>query len=230
MAILDRNFLATPDFFVSTGEGGQTITITLYPTLESVGGYEEEHYSLRGWNCLIFQSQYVLDYISSNETRFSVKPRTVTPNCIDNFMLWNFVKIEGSIVDTSWFGVYNFMDFVEKNPIHISKLNLRAANENVLPQQIVVYTPNLFTGQSDRQIIDVASKKTADQYQNGIITIDNADLIIARNSSIEFVCSMDVDNGDQPEQVLPENELYIDITIDKYLSLEKALIENLKNM
>lgn len=238
MANLDTNFLARPDFFVSTGENGQTITLTLYPKLQSVGGFQEEAWNLIGWQPLFFcdTNPIVLMLTTASAVASGSvygTPKSVTPAVIDifteNSYIADFTNFDPTTIN-ALFSTFTFKDFICKNPIHISKINLRTQNENVLPQQIAVTTPNIFTGQSDRQLIDVASKKTAYQYQNGIITLDNVDLFVGRNSSIVFNGAMQVSNGDQPENVLPENELYIDITIDKYLSLEKALVENLKLM
>ena len=230
MANIDRNFLARPDFVVSTGENGLTVTLTLYPRLVSVGNFEEEAWNLNGWQPLFFAGGELLTFMALQLNGISCLglPKSVTPSVLDYY---NENSNIAEVPQTNnVLAPSIFKDFVSKNPIHISKINLRTQNENVLPQQIVVTTPNVFTGQSDRQIIDVASKKNAYQYQNGIITIDDANLIICRNSSVCFNGAFSVSNGDQSENVLPENELYIDITIDKYLSLEKALVENLKIM
>lgn len=110
----------------------------------------------------------------------------------------------------------NWGEFWSRNPFHISKLNLRASKSAVLPTQIIVLTPNVFTGQYDRQILDVSANKSAYQYQNDIITIE-CDLFISRSSKIHF-------NGAFDETTAPA--LYIDAAIDKYISLEKGLVEN----
>lgn len=232
MANIDKNFIAKPDFVVSTGEIGKTITLTLYPQLESVGGFQEEVWILKGWKPLYFGENFMLNVYAQSSLYYSGIAKSVLPLTYDNFLgiVDGIVASELPEQAINIFSAINFKNFVQQNPVHVKSLNLRTSNENVLPQQIIVETPNLFTGQSNRQVIDVASKKTAYQYQSGIITIDDVDIILARNSSVKFNCSFTVSNDDQAEEVIPANQLYIDITIDKYLSLEKALIMNLKNL
>ena len=224
MANLDRNFLARPDFVVSTGENGQTITITTAPRKVNVGTFEEEAYNITGWTDINFS---YLDTTLLMATMTIKGLSSVNPACTDNPS--EYIVEEFGEEGAKYFaGLYNFYKFISNNPVHITKINLRTGNEAVLPQQIVIQHPNIFTGQCDQQIIDVASRKTAYQYQSGIITLDNLDVILSRGSNIKFNCSCNVSDGDHAQGVdTPENQLYIDITIDKYLSLEKALVENI---
>ena len=237
MANLDTNFLARPDFVVNTGENGQTITLRLLPRFYHTGDETQslplQYYQngIAPFSIIELCSlQDLVISISALGQDTSIGLLGVSPTVIDNLF-----SIDVFIGDETQYnyikGIYNFFNFVSRNPIHIKSINLRAENEQMLPQQIVVLTPNIFTGQSDRQIIDVASRKTSYQYQSGIITIDDADLIICRNSSVAFNSSfniaLDISTQDIWD-VINANPIYMDITIDKYFSLEKAFYENLR--
>ncbi len=113
-------------------------------------------------------------------------------------------------------GIDMFLDFLQKNPVHVSKINFRAGNQNALPTELIVLNPNVFTGQMDRQVVNVTANITADQFQSGVITV-SCDLILSRMSIINF-------GG---VTVTANDFLDMDLTIDAYLSLEKALIDNL---
>lgn len=242
MANLDTNFLARPDFFVSTGENGQTITLRLMPKVYHTGDETQSEPLQFYQNGLAPFSILEMSEIYGLMTAFSevggdgffaflgTNPATIDYLPLLDEMLGLSINNEDGVMLAS---VYSFCNFVSKNPIHIKSINLRCENEQMLPQQIVVLTPNIFTGQSDRQIIDVASRKTAYQYQNGIITIPDVDLIICRNSTIQFNASFNVplDSSIQSNSdAILVNPVFMDIVIDKYLSLEKALMENLKLM
>lgn len=207
MANIDKNFIATPSFVVKSEGNGNTVTMQLLAT----GSTTDSTFTQTGWGKVAFNA-YGLNLAMTGDSAAS--PYNVTPSVSNSDEL-------GSNGDR-YARVYNFLEFVHENPVHVKALNLRTTNEVVLPQQIIVKTPNIFTGQMDRQIIDVASKKTAYQYQNGIITINDVDLYLTRNSIIEFSGAFSLvgnaDTGASP--------LYVDIVIDTYLSLEKGLVEN----
>lgn len=213
MANLDRNFIATPSFVVKSEGAGNTITMQAAPITSSTNTV--------GWDKINFGFVGV-----SAATMGLLSPLNVTPsvaNTDDLFGLWNSpADTDGgpqSDANLRQARVYNFLNFVHDNPVHVKAMNLRAANEQVLPQQIIIKTPNIFTGQLDRQIVDVASKKTAYQYQNGIITITDCDFYLCRNSIIEFTGAFSVATASA-------GAFFIDLVIDLYLSLEKGLVEN----
>lgn len=226
MANIDRNFLARPDFVVSTGENGQTVTLTVAPKKTSVGGFQEEVWNITGWTDINFQD------LDLNLIQFfgAYGISSINPECKENYSIMLAAEASETVAK-QFAAINNFYNFIRQNPVHISRINLRTGNEAVLPQQIVVQYPDIFSGQCTQKIIDVASKKTAYQYQDGVITMDDADVILTRNCNIKFNCSFSVYDSDQSVGVQnPENQLFIDLTIDKYLSLEKALVENLKIM
>lgn len=149
-------------------------------------------------------------------------PYDVTPSYDGN--LWPF-EDGGDPDNLRKKRILNFIDFVRNNPIHINKINIRATDPSMVPIQILVETPNIFDGDAGRQIIDVSSQKTAYQYQNNIVTIKNTDLFIGRNSNIKF-------NGafSMSAEEFYARPVYIDWFVDYYLSLEKALFVNMKNL
>lgn len=110
-----------------------------------------------------------------------------------------------------------FRRFVQKNTIHISKLNIRATSASTLPTSILVLTPNIFTGQMDRQVLNVTADTTMYQQQNNIVTMNNVNLYVGRDSILRFEGAFS-----EASEVI----LNIDITIDRYLSIERALVEN----
>lgn len=229
MANLDLNFLARPDFVVSTGENGQTITLLPTPKKTSVGTFEEEVWNITGWTDINFLSGDISLLVGSDTIAYGL--HDINPSVSDN--VFDALPMQGVTGETAnkIMRIINFVRFIELNPVHVKSLNIRTGNENLLPQQIIIQHPNIFSGYSTQQIIDVASTKTAYQYQNGVITIPDVDIILSRNCNIRFNCSCSVYDGDNQYGVeTPENQLYIDFVIDKYLSLEKALMENLKLM
>lgn len=210
MANLDRNFIATPSFVVKSEGAGNTITMQATPITSSTNTV--------GWSKINFGFSGLIAALNADLSPYNVTPSV--GNLDDNYVYTpvnpDVPADEGNIRQMR---VYNFLNFVHDNPVHVKAVNLRAANEQVLPQQIIVKTPNIFTGQLDRQIIDVASKKTAYQYQNGIITITDCDFYLCRNSIIEFTGAFSVATASA-------GAFFIDLVIDLYLSLEKGLVEN----
>jgi hypothetical protein len=215
MALLDSNFLAKSDFCVKT-QGSGVITTRLqykFSTGDSSTaiGLQDIDFSVYGYLFFV--------------TQVASSPYDVTPSYDGN--LWPFVFM-GDPNDPDTLRakrILNFVDFVRNNPIHVNKINIRATDPGMLPTQILVETPNIFEGDAGRQIIDVSSQKTAYQYQNNIVTIDNTDLFIGRNSNIKFNAAFSM-----AAQDFYDNPIYIDWFVDYYLSLEKALYKNLKNL
>lgn len=112
-----------------------------------------------------------------------------------------------------------FRNFLQHNTAHISKLNFRAPSATTLPTSMLIFTPNIFTGQMDRQVLNITADTTMYQQQPNIVTINKVDLYIGRDSIIRF------------EGAFNENSqtiLNIDITIDRYISVERALVQNLQ--
>ena len=212
MALIDSNFLAKSDFCVKT-QGGGVITTQLNYKFSN-GDYS----TATGLQDIDFSmSEYVLLMMDSLRSPFDV-----TPSYDKNIWLLDLLEIVG--VDRLR-RVWNFVNFVRNNPIHVNKINIRATDPGMLPTQILVETPNIFKGDAGRQIIDVSSQKTSYQYQNNIVTVKNTDLFIGRNSNIKFNAAFSMDPQD-----FYDNPIYIDWFVDYYLSLEKALYQNLKNL
>lgn len=114
-------------------------------------------------------------------------------------------------------GVEFITRFIAKNPIHCRKMNVRANSAGLLPTSIEIQTPNIFTGQMDRQIINVTADSNMYQNQGNIVTID-CDFFLCRESVIVFNVGSIASST--------QYNLNIDFTFDKYISLEKALVEN----
>lgn len=211
MANIDRNFIATPAFVVRSEGGGNTIT------MQAAGVLSGNNYT--GWKKINFGFAGVLACMNGNVSPYNVTPSVA--NSDDNYDgILTFVNPDqttGADTDRQ-VRVYNFLNFVHDNPVHVKSINLRASSDGVMPMQVIVKTPNIFTGQLDRQVIDVASKKTAYQYQNSIITISDVDFYLCRNSVIEFSGAFSA--------AAASTSLFVDLVIDTYLSLEKGLTEN----
>lgn len=210
MALIDSNFLANSGFCVKTQGSGVITTQLNYKFLNGdysiATGLQDIDFSLSGYGLLMMDAL--------------VSPFDVIPSYEKN--VWFLDLIANTNVD-KFRRVWNFIDFVRNNPIHVNKINIRATEPGMLPTQILVETPNIFEGDAGRQIIDVSSQKTAYQYQNNIVTIEGTDLFIGRNSNIKFNAAFSMDPQD-----FYDNPIYIDWFVDYYLSLEKALYQNLK--
>ena len=208
MANLDTNLIAKPGFNVQSLGNGKTITIQLTPKFDSVTG------NIVGWTDMFPQ------YSSFSTPIYpeAFTPYSVSPSVSDNL-------ISTSSPDERSFGVLNFMEFLKNNAIHIKAMNLRATVAATIPQQIVILTPDVFNGQSARQVVDIASKKTAYQYQNDIITIDNLNLIFGRNSTMVFLSSFVYTPVGLGEAAIAETAFYIDLVIDYYTNEEKYLYD-----
>lgn len=217
MGLLDSNFLANPGFVIKNEGNGQVITLDLAPRTTTSGTTVTQ----TGWADVIFMENVSLQ-----------TPYAVSPSVEDEIYGAGNNPYGGKKA-----GIERFLNFVKHNPIHIKKINLRATDGNTLPSQIVILTPNVFTGVMDRQIVDVSSRKNAYQYQNDIITLDDLDLYVGRDSIIRFTSAFTRVNwqtGDPGTQQEYTNRssapLYVDITVDYYISLEKGLVNNVQLM
>ena len=217
MAILDSNFLANPGFVIKNEGNGQIITLDLAPRTTTSGTTVTQ----TGWADVIFMESVSL------QTPFAVSPAVED----------EIYGAGNNPYGGKKAGIERFLNFVKHNPIHIKKINLRATDGNTLPSQIVILTPNVFTGVMDRQIVDVSSRKNAYQYQNDIITLDDLDLFVGRDSIIRFTSAftrVNWQSGDPGTQQEYTNRssapLYVDITVDYYISLEKGLVNNVQLM
>ena len=211
MAIIDTNFLANSDFKVSTNGNGVITTLLNYcfsnGDYSTATGLQDIDFSIAGYMLIMEDSL--------------MSPLDVIPSYDKNVWL---IELLGSGLD-KYRRVWNFINFVRQNPIHINKINIRATDGNMIPTQILIETPNIFQGDAARQIVDVSSRKNAYQYQNNIITLDGLDLFVGRNSNIKFNAAFSMSAAD-----FYDKPIYIDWFIDYYISLEKALCQNLKNL
>lgn len=117
----------------------------------------------------------------------------------------------GGSVDT---GVANFKKWWSQNPFLITEMNIRASAQATLPSQIIVETPDIYSGNIQTQIIDIGANFNANQYQNNIVTIKDLCVFVGRMSTIK-----PVGNATSSTSV----NLYIDCTIRCFISLELAL-------
>ena len=225
MAKVDTNLLARLGFVMKADGGGEKITLELNPRYQTPSDPGVSPYIQVGWSDIDFSVEMPFD----QDVSFSLPiPANVSP-AVNDIVRYPDVAIDdimGMALIRRWFGVKRFMDFVKRNPIHVTNINLRASSVESIPQQIIVLTPDIAGGQMQRQVIDVASRKNAYQYQNDIITIDNLDMYIGRDSVIRFEGSF-VHNWPQGA-TSTDIPCFIDLTIDRYISLEKALVENIK--
>ena len=110
-------------------------------------------------------------------------------------------------------GIANFKAWWLCNPFYVTRLNVRATATANLPSQVIVETPDIFSGNIQTQIIDIGANFVSTQYQSAIVTIDNLELFVARTSTIKVVGSTS-----SASQVL-----YLDFTIRAFISLEFCL-------
>lgn len=111
-------------------------------------------------------------------------------------------------------GVANFKKWWSQNPFLITAINVRASSQATLPSQIIIETPDIYSGNTNTQIVDIGANFNANQYQTNIVTIENLCLFVGRNSTIR-----PVGNATSSTSV----NLYLDITIRCFISLELAL-------
>lgn len=195
---VDTNFLATTGFAI-TNVGGRTLTLAVQPNSD---GKQTPTY--KGWKPWIIGTMDAIGSSYHNAVLSSVNPG-----------MSYTMTVDGQSVSLT--SPYIWNDFVQKNPIHIKKMNIRCSSAAYLPSQIIIKTPDTFAGQWVQQIIDVSAAKNAYQYQNDIVTVD-CDVIIGRQSIVEF-------SGIFSAATAPT--LYVDLTVDYYMSLEKGLVENI---
>lgn len=117
----------------------------------------------------------------------------------------------GGAVDA---GVANFKKWWSQNPFLITAMNIRATAQATLPSQIIIETPDIYSGNTQTQIVDIGANFNSNQYQNNIVTIENICIFVGRNSVIR-----PVGNATSSTSV----NLYIDCTIRCFISLELAL-------
>ena len=201
---VNTNFLAASGWGLAN-TGGNAITLQIAPTYTTDDAGAKTY---RGWgdimiNPAVFDAQNSDDGLQGVTPSVEFTPRLVNGN--------------GTAVG----GVKFFRNFLQKNTVHIVKMNVRASAATVLPTSIVILSPNMWTGQMDRQVVNVTADTTMYQQQDNIVTITGLDVYIGRMSIIRF-------EGTFAESATPT--LNIDVTIDRYISVEKALAENIENL
>lgn len=114
-------------------------------------------------------------------------------------------------------GIANFKAWWLNNPFVVTRLNIRATSAANLPTQIIVTTPDPFSGNMQNQIVDIGANKVSTQFQDTIVTVDNLELFVSRNSTIQVV-----GNSTTASQLL-----FIDMTIRAFISLEFCLQQSI---
>lgn len=233
---INRKFLATPGWGIQN-VGGQTLTMTIDGVVSSgTQTYKKIYFGStfeRMSNLLAkFENgrtdlKTFLSSLALNDDNEIIS--SIPAADLADFPVYGGVSVDmpdNGLVDiTPGIGadadskVVAFLDFIDKHPAHVTRMNIRAATMEALPQNITIYTPNVFTGQYDKQIINVTADANMYQNQASIITVQ-VDAFFARNSIVEF--------GGQFANAGTAKRLYVDCTFDRYLSLEKALYENLQ--
>lgn len=237
---INRKFLANPGFGIQN-VGGQTLTMTIAGEVND---------NVQTYKKIVFGGIFEkLGFIPLKEgmtnldaflksLSISTESKINSAMSHDELIVWpvkggfsvglddglkditpGVADLSGSTLSAAAFRVAIFKDFIDKNPAHITRMNIRAADMAALPQNVTIYTPNVFSGQYDKQIINVTADANMYQNQSSIITV-SVDAFISRNCIIEF--------GGQFANLNNAKDLYVDVTFDKYLSLEKALYENLQ--
>lgn len=199
---INKNFLADAGFGL-VAAGGQALTMQVN---SCVGG--DGHH--RGYADVVLNKEILLQMaaLGNLDGLLSISP-----------MIDFSAKGTDTTKDAPADGVEIFRNFMQENTCHISKMNFRATAAETLPTSVLILTPNVFTGQLDRQVLNVTADTTMYQQQSNIVTMNNVDVYIGRNSIIRFAGAFDRATA----QVLN-----IDITIDKYISVERALVQNLQ--
>lgn len=198
---IDNKFIASPSFVIRSAEG-QNLTLAVKPK-QSGGNY------VKYYDVVFDPAYYALTGTDIANSGISAVTPSVT-NLPDANMATPLSDTQQSI--------YNFLNFLALNPAHISRLNFRASALAYVPTQLTICTPNLFTGQVEKQVINVTAATNMYQNQGDIVTID-CDAYLCRNSYIQF-------NSAFSTAAAPT--LNVDVKIDAYLSLEKAIIDNLR--
>ena len=114
-------------------------------------------------------------------------------------------------------GVGNFKAWWLNNPFLVTRINVRASSAANLPSQIIVATPDPFSGNVQNQIVDIGANTVSTQFQTTIVTIDNLELFVSRNSTIK------VEGG----STAASQVLYLDFTIRAFISLEFCLQQSI---
>ncbi len=110
----------------------------------------------------------------------------------------------------------DFQDFWQQNPMYISKMNIRCSDSTYMPSAIVFKTPNVFTGTTDSQIVDVSANMISTQFQSNIVTL-NTDIMLGRMTTIDIQGT-----------TVATKSVTIDLTISHFASLEVGLQSFLK--
>ena len=162
-------------------------------------------------------------YLSSGTKKITI---TVTSASSDGF---TYPSFSAAVADTgitsvspfagatSAAGIANFKAWWLSNPFFVKRLNIRATSAANLPSQIIVSTPDPFSGNIQNQIVDVGANTVSTQYQNTIVTIDNLELFVSRNSTIQVVGA----------STAASQVLHLDFTIVAFISLEFCLQQSI---
>lgn len=114
-------------------------------------------------------------------------------------------------------GIQNFKKWWANNPFYVTRFNVRASSTSTLPSQIIVRTPDIFSGNIQTQIIDIGANFVSTQYQSAIVTIDNLEVFVGRDSEIQVVGNTGASAA----------TLYLDLTIRCFISLEFCLQQSI---
>lgn len=215
MADVNTKFIASPSFMIQS-VGKQTITVQWRPRMEiaTVSPFKGKYTGFCDWPILGFTAA-TMGSSDDQTSRFSPLSVSLQPS----------LSLRGTMTtddtDTGGFdlplsGNFFFGLFLGENPIHCTKINVRASDALALPSTLEILTPNSFSGQFDRQIVNILADTNMYQNQSNIVTLD-CDFYVARNSILRVDSSFN-ENA--------EPTLAFDMTFDKYLSVEKALVEN----
>ena len=110
----------------------------------------------------------------------------------------------------------DFQKFWKQNPMYISKMNIRCSDSTYMPTAIVFKTPNVFTGTTDSQIVDVSANMISTQFQSNIVTL-NTDIMLGRMTTIDIQGT-----------TVATKSVTLDLTITHFASLEVGLQSFLK--
>ena len=110
----------------------------------------------------------------------------------------------------------DFQHFWKQNPMYVSKMNIRCSDSTYMPTAIVFKTPNVFTGTTDSQIVDVSANMISTQFQSNIVTL-NTDIMLGRMTTIDIQGT-----------TVATKSVTIDLTITHFASLEVGLQSFLK--
>ena len=221
---VNTKFIANPSFGIQN-VGKQTLTLGFMPCVRAAANNDDKYVGFNDISIPFMKAAFVSLLMTTNvipDATLGMYPTAKKISLAPAMKLKVGQKVGDTTTrtDIDWPALGVLFDFLEQNPIHVTKLNVRASSIALLPSTMEVLTPNIFNGQYDRQVVNIVADTNMYQNQSNIVTLD-CDFYITRSS----VLRVDSSHSQLVTSQSPYS-LDMDFTFDKYLSLEKALVEN----